>query len=198
MGRKGAGALQEEHRWGAPFWAQLSLLFRRSLRTRRFQVHGLLPRRLLEPLLRPPGRLLQGAVLCTNSSSPAPAPSPAPLQSMSIQDVILVAGVSLLSGLFWWQAGQDDTLVGCAGGRGPAGAAGPQLPGGSGAACTRAAEPGNRLDLAPLRPITVPARLPRRSARNTVGLLFFLQMFLSFRSLYGEWHALRCALTSGV
>lgn len=29
-----------EHRWGAPFPTQVALLFRRSLRTRRFQARG--------------------------------------------------------------------------------------------------------------------------------------------------------------
>ena len=31
-------AMQQEHRWGAPYPTQISLLFRRSLRTRRFEV----------------------------------------------------------------------------------------------------------------------------------------------------------------
>lgn len=33
----GKGAVQGEHRWGAPWGTQVALLFRRSLRTRRFQ-----------------------------------------------------------------------------------------------------------------------------------------------------------------
>ena len=42
-GSKGGAAhealLPEEHRWGAPYLTQIALLFRRSLRTRRFQVY---------------------------------------------------------------------------------------------------------------------------------------------------------------
>jgi hypothetical protein len=34
----GEQPLQSEHRWGAPYLTQISLLFRRSLRTRRFEV----------------------------------------------------------------------------------------------------------------------------------------------------------------
>ncbi|KAI7836411.1 hypothetical protein COHA_009711 [Chlorella ohadii] len=88
----GKEAAQGEHRWGAPWSTQVALLFRRSLRTRRFQ-------------------------------------------SMSTQDIVQAAVISLLAGLCWWQAGQDDTVLG---------------------------------------------------ARNTLGLLFFLVMLLSFRALYNS------------
>ncbi|KAL4542047.1 hypothetical protein Ndes2437B_g06366 [Nannochloris sp. 'desiccata'] len=36
-GGSNAELLREEHRWGAPFWAQVGFLFQRSLRTRRFE-----------------------------------------------------------------------------------------------------------------------------------------------------------------
>jgi hypothetical protein len=32
--------MEQEHRWGAPYLTQISLLFRRSLRSRRFEVRG--------------------------------------------------------------------------------------------------------------------------------------------------------------
>ncbi|KAI3436788.1 hypothetical protein D9Q98_006199 [Chlorella vulgaris] len=85
-----SGALQEEHRWGAPYLTQVSLLFRRSLRTRRFE-------------------------------------------TMKGQDVMQFSAIALLAGLFWLQAGQDNTVLG---------------------------------------------------ARNTLGLLFFISMFASFRALF--------------
>lgn len=85
-----SSTLQQEHRWGAPYLTQVALLFRRSLRTRRFE-------------------------------------------SMKTQDIYQFAAISLLAGLFWLQAGKDDTVLG---------------------------------------------------ARNTLGLLFFISMFASFRSLF--------------
>lgn len=33
---------------------------------------------------------------------------------MSTQDIVQAAVISLLAGLCWWQAGQDDTVLGCA------------------------------------------------------------------------------------
>eukprot|EP00887_Chlorella_sp_A99_P001388 scaffold8.g1388.t1 len=86
----GFGVLANEPRWGAPYPGQISILFRRSLRTRRFE-------------------------------------------TLSNQDLLMFAGIAVIAGLIWLQTGQHDTLV---------------------------------------------------AARNTIGLLFFLLMFLSFRSLF--------------
>lgn len=80
----------KEHRWGAPYWVQVGLLFQRSLRTRRFQ-------------------------------------------TLSIQDFSQFLIIAVISGLFWLQAGKDQTL---------------------------------------------------RGARDVLGVLFFMLMFLSFRSLF--------------
>jgi ABC-type multidrug transport system ATPase subunit len=93
--RGGAGGadaelLAEEHRWGAPFWSQVFLLFQRSLRTRRFE-------------------------------------------TLSTQDLCQFIIIAVLAGLFWLQKGQDNTVAG---------------------------------------------------SRDVLGVLFFMLMFLSFRSLF--------------
>ena len=86
----GGEAGEGEYRWGAPYWAQVGLLFQRSLRTRRFQ-------------------------------------------TLSMQDFAQFLIIAVISGLFWLQAGRDQTLKG---------------------------------------------------ARDILGVLFFMLMFLSFRSLF--------------
>jgi ABC-type multidrug transport system ATPase subunit len=89
-GNSDADLLQEEDRWGAPFWAQVGFLFQRSLRTRRFE-------------------------------------------TLSTQDLFQFIVIAVLAGLFWLQKGQDNTVVG---------------------------------------------------SRDVLGVLFFMLMFLSFRSLF--------------
>lgn len=84
------GGKESGDRWGVDFWSQVVILFRRSLKTRRFE-------------------------------------------SLSRQDFLQFLALALLAGMFWFQSGQGDTLV---------------------------------------------------DARDTIGVLFFMLMFLSFRSMF--------------
>jgi len=90
VGGNKAELLKEEHRWGAPFWAQVGYLFQRSLRTRRFE-------------------------------------------TLSSQDLFQFLAIAILAGLFWFQAAMDNTVA---------------------------------------------------AQRDVLGVLFFMLMFLSFRSLF--------------
>lgn len=84
------GGQEKGDRWGVGFYSQVFILFRRSLKTRRFE-------------------------------------------SLSTQDFFQFLAIALLAGMFWLQSGQGDTLV---------------------------------------------------DALDTIGLLYFMLMFLSFRSMF--------------
>jgi len=84
------GGREKGDRWGVGFYSQVSILFRRSIKTRRFE-------------------------------------------SLSTQDFLQFLAIGILAGMFWLQSGQGDTLV---------------------------------------------------DALDTVGLLYFMLMFLSFRSMF--------------
>lgn len=84
------GGREKGDRWGVGFFSQVSILFRRSMKTRRFE-------------------------------------------SLSTQDFLQFLAIGILAGMFWLQSGQGDTLV---------------------------------------------------DALDTVGLLYFMLMFLSFRSMF--------------
>lgn len=81
---------RKEPRWGASYWTQVSILFQRSVRTRRFQ-------------------------------------------SLTTQDISQFTIIAVLAGLFWLQKGKQDTVA---------------------------------------------------AARDVIGILFFMTMFLSFRSMF--------------
>ena len=117
-----SSTLQQEHRWGAPYLTQVALLFRRSLRTRRFEVGrcsrpargasreaGPESHALLSPSAPP-----QLAALLFSQPCPPCCCCRCRLQSMKTQDIYQFAAISLLAGLFLLQAGKDDTVLGCA------------------------------------------------------------------------------------
>lgn len=126
---------------------------------------------------------------------------------MSTQDIVQAAVISLLAGLCWWQAGQDDTVLGCAwAGCLPLPATrqvsmvGSVLPRRSGDPAQDAAAwtvcaicCWHCLDSL-IKIISRTRSLGGRRARNTLGLLFFLVMLLSFREpmagfLFTTWVA---------
>lgn len=113
-----SSALASEHRWGAPYLTQVALLFRRSLRTRRFEVGG----RQLDWLCPPrekregPGLRLVLHAACAGTKMACNQPrwchALAPPQTMKGQDIAQFLAIAVLAGLFWLQAGQDDTVLG--------------------------------------------------------------------------------------
>eukprot|EP00889_Picochlorum_renovo_P008693 jgi/Picre1/35723/NNA_003183.t1 len=84
------GGKDKGDRWGTNYWSQVAILFKRSLKTRRFE-------------------------------------------SLGVQDIAQLLIIAILSGMFWLQAGQGNTVV---------------------------------------------------DARDTIGVLFFMLMFLSFRTMF--------------